>query len=151
LDFDKEGQRYLVAIKSGPSWANGSQVKKLMDQFNTARKRLSTSGAKINIVCVNGCCYGRSNEKTEYKSNGNYYKICGKRFWELISGDANLYIKLIDPLSKEAEEKNKEFKESYGNLINRLTKEFLEEFCKNDGSIDWERLLIFNSSMPSKV
>src|SRR5438067_2045914 len=83
--------------------------------------------------------------KTEYKSNGNYYKICGKRFWELISNDANLYIKLIKPLSKEAEEKNKEFKDSYGNLINRLTKEFLEEFCKNDGSIDWEKLLIFNS------
>src|SRR5687767_12464674 len=57
LDFDRDEQRYLVAIKSGPKWGNDSQVKKLIDQFNTARKRLITSGSKINIVCVNGCCY----------------------------------------------------------------------------------------------
>jgi hypothetical protein len=146
LDFDKDGQRYLVAIKSGPNWGNDSQIKKLIDQFNTARKRLSTSGGKANITCVNGCCYGRSNEKSEYKSNGNYYKISGKRFWELISGEPELYIELIQPLSYEAEEKNNEFKISYGNLVNRLTKEFLEDFCDENGAINWRRLIIFNSS-----
>lgn len=151
LDFDKDGRRYLVAIKSGPNWANGSQINKLIDQFNTARKRLGTSGAKVNIVCVNGCCYGRSIEKSEYKSNGNYYKIAGKRFWELISGDANLYTELIQPLSHEAEEKNNEFKMSYGNLINRLTKEFLEDFCDENGAIDWSKLIIFNSSSEEKI
>lgn len=31
LDFDKYGQRYLVAIKSGPNWGNDSQIKKLID------------------------------------------------------------------------------------------------------------------------
>jgi len=151
LDFDKEGQRYLVAIKSGPNWGNDSQVKKLIDQFNTARRRLSTSGAKVDIVSVNGCCYGKSNEKSEYKSKGNYYKICGKRFWELISGEPNLYTELIQPLGHEAEEKNKEFKESYGNLVNRLTKEFLEDFCNDNGSINWEKLIVFNSSTGPKI
>jgi hypothetical protein len=151
LDFDKDGQRYLVAIKSGPNWGNASQVKKLIDQFNTARKRLSTSGAKVNIVSVNGCCYGKSNDKSEYKSTGNYYKICGKSFWELISGEPNLYTELSKPLGHEAEEKNNEFKESYGNLLNRLTKEFLEDFCNENGSINWEKLIIFNSSNESKI
>ena len=151
LDFDKGGQRYLVAIKSGPKWSNGSQLRKLIDQFNTARKRLSTSGSKANIVCVNGCCYGISNEKSEYKSNGSYYKICGKRFWELISDDSNLYTELIQPLGYEAEEKNNQFKESYGNLINRLTKEFLQEFCNDNGSINWEKLIVFNSSEELKI
>lgn len=148
LDFDKDGQRYLVAIKSGPNWGNDSQIKKLIDQFNTARKRLATSGSKLNIVCVNGCCYGRSSEKNEYKSNGNFYKICGERFWSLISGYAKLYVDLIEPLGKEAEENNKLFKESYGKLINKLTKEFLEDFCKDDGSINWQKLIMFNSSVP---
>ena len=150
LDFDKDGQRYLVAIKSGPNWGNDSQVKKLIDQFNSARKRLSTSGSKLNIVCVNGCCYGKSNEKSEYKSKGAYHKVCGKRFWELISGESDLYTKLIEPLGHEAEEKNHEFKISYGNLVNRLTKEFLEDFCNNDGSINWEKLIRFNSSTESQ-
>lgn len=146
LDFDKEGKRYLIAIKSGPNWGNDSQVKKLIDQFNTARKRLTTSGSKVETICVNGCCYGRSREKSEYKPKGNYYKICGARFWELISGEANLYIDLIQPIGKDAEDKNLQFRESYDALVNRLDREFLNDFCKEDGSIDWEKLVRFNSS-----
>ncbi len=149
LDFDRDGTRYLVSIKSGPKWGNDSQIKKLIDQFDTARGRLSTSGSRVNIVCVNGCCYGRSTPKSEYKKKGNYYKMCGQRFWELISGDESLYLELINPLSKNAEAKNNEFKESYGNLINRLTKEFLEVFCNNDGQIDWDKLVKFNSASVS--
>jgi hypothetical protein len=145
LDFDKDGIRYLVSIKSGPKWGNDSQIKKMIEEFSTARKRLSTSGSQINILCVNGCCYGKSKEKLEYKANGNYYKICGERFWELISGEKELYTKLIEPLGFEAEIKNKEFKESYGKLMNRLSKEFLIDFCKDNGEIDWEKLVKFNS------
>ena len=150
LDFDKDGLRYLVSIKSGPHWGNDSQIKKMCDQFDSVRKRLATSGGKGSIICVNGCCYGKSREQSEYKSKGNYYKICGKRFWELISGEPDLYIKIIEPLGHEAAEKNNEFKTSYGNLVNRLTKEFLDDFCREDGSIDWEKLLIFNSSFEPK-
>lgn len=153
LDFDKDGNRYLIAIKSGPKWGNDSQIKRLIDNFNTARKRLATSGSKLNIICVNGCCYGKSNEKSEYKSKGAYNKICGERFWELISGEPELYLKLIEPLGHEAEMKNLEFKESYDNLLNRLTKEFLNEFCKDNGEIDWDKLVRFNSGTtePPKV
>lgn len=147
LDFDKDGQRFLVAIKSGPKWGNDSQIKKLIDQFNTARKRLATSGSKLNIVCVNGCCYGKSYERTEYKSKGNYHKICGKRFWELISGEPELYTELIEPLGHEAEIKNREFNDSYAKLTNRLTKEFLQDFCKENGEIDWVKLVRFNSAI----
>lgn len=145
LDFDKNGQRYLVAIKSGPAWGNDSQIRKLVDQFNTAKKRLTTSGAHVEPVCVNGCCYGRSRKESEYKKSG-YYKICGSRFWELISGEPNLYIDLIEPLGKEAEERNAEFKAAYDNLVNRLDREFLIDFCNEDGSINWEKLVKFNSS-----
>jgi hypothetical protein len=150
LDFDKNGNRYLVSIKSGPHWGNDSQIKKMCDQFDTARKRLSTSGSKASIVCVNGCCYGKSREQSEYKSKGNYYKICGQRFWDLISGEPDLYIKIIEPLGHEAAEKNNEFKISYGHLVNRLTKEFLDDFCDQNGRIDWQKLLIFNSSFTTK-
>lgn len=146
LDFDKDGKRYLVAIKSGPAWGNASQFEKLAEQFSSARKRLATSGSKLEVVCVNGCCYGKSKEASEFKEKLNYYKICGARFWELISGDPDLYVKLIAPLSQEAEKKNQEFKESYDRLVNRLDKEFLNEFCCPDGSIDWVKLVRFNSS-----
>jgi hypothetical protein len=35
--------------------------------------------------------------------------------------------------------------EKYSRMINRFTKEFMELFCDNDGKIDWEKLVIFNS------
>jgi len=145
LDFDRDGIRYLVAIKSGPNWGNDSQIKKLIDQFNTARGRLGTSGSKVVLQCVNGCCYGISHEGNEYKTKGAYYKICGQRFWELISGDPDLYTNLIEPLGHEAEKKNQEFDESYGKLKNRLNAEFLTEFTNPDYSINWEKLVRFNS------
>jgi len=146
LDFDIDDKRYLIAIKSGPKWGNDSQIKKLIDQFNTARRRLATSGANVNLVCVNGCCYGKTNERFAYKAKGNYYKLCGQRFWELISGEPELYTKLIEPLGFETELRNAEFSESYGSLTNRITKEFLVDFCKESGEIDWDKLVRFNSA-----
>jgi hypothetical protein len=76
-----------------------------------------------------------------------------ERFWVLISREPELYTKLIEPLGHEAEAKNREFKESYGNLVNRLTKEFLQDFCKESGEIDWDKLVRFNSATtePLKV
>lgn len=151
LDFHKDGNRYLVAIKSGPKWGNHASIKKLRENFSTARKRLSTSGGLNNAIFINGCCYGKSNSATEYKSNGDYHIMCGQRFWELISGDPDLYLKLIEPLGHEAFDRNEEFMESYNNLKNRLVREFLIDFTKEDGSIDWDKLVKFNSFTEPKV
>lgn len=37
------------------------------------------------------------------------------------------------------------YKESYNKAANRLIREFSNSFCKEDGSIDWEKLVEFNS------
>lgn len=144
LDFDKDGIRYLVAIKSGPNWGNDSQIKKMLIDFNTAKRRARTSGARGEIVCVNGCCYGRTSRRYEHKRS-DYYKFSGQRFWEFISNEENLYKDLIEPLGHEAQERNDEFIEMYGALLNRLSREFLENYCLQDGRIDWNKWLEFNS------
>ncbi|WP_205600248.1 MULTISPECIES: PmeII family type II restriction endonuclease [Sphingobacterium] len=145
LEFEKDGKRYMVTIKSGPNWGNDSQIKKMIDHFNSARKRLATSGAKVETVFVNGCCYGKSQTRSEFKQKGNYYKLCGQRFWELISGDTELYKKIIEPLGHESQLRNEEFNLSYSNLKNKLEKEFLNSFTDDNGGIDWEKLVEFNS------
>jgi hypothetical protein len=73
LEFDSNDIRYLVTIKSGPNWANSSQIAKMRNDFKTAQKTLRTSGAKLNIVAVNGCCYGKSSQPDK----GDYFKYCG--------------------------------------------------------------------------
>lgn len=142
LEFDKNNVRYIVTIKSGPNWGNSAQIAKMVVDFKTAKRTLRTSNSQLNITAVNGCCYGRDNNPDK----GDYFKYCGQQFWEFVSGDENLYTKIIEPLGHQAKEKNDEFILSYSKMINVFTKEFAENFCMTDGSIDWERLVKFNSS-----
>lgn len=62
LEFDNNERRFIVSIKSGANWGNSSQIKKMIQDFKTAKKTLRTSNSNLNIVAVNGCCYGK--EKT---------------------------------------------------------------------------------------
>lgn len=141
LEFDKDGIRYIITIKSGPNWGNSSQIAKMLSDFNSAKKTLRTSNSQLKIESVNGCCYGRDNKPDK----GDYFKYCGQRFWEFISNEPTLYIDLIEPLGYKAKEKNDKFLESYSKMINKFTKEFSIDFCKDDGSIDWVKLVEFNS------
>ena len=141
LEFDKSGKRYIVTIKSGPNWGNSSQITKMREYFKKAKKVLRTNARGMEIIAVNGCCYGRDMKPDK----GDYFKFCGARFWEFISGNKALYIKIIEPLGHKAKEKNEEFLDAYSKLINLFTLKFSEDFCVN-GVIDWNALVRFNSS-----
>ena len=141
LEFDKDNVRYIVSIKSGPNWGNSSQIEKMENNFKTAIKTLRTSNSKMQIVCVNGCCYGKDNKPDK----GSYFKYCGQRFWEFIGGNENIYTDIIEPLGHKAKERNENYLEQYSAKINIFTKKFIEEFCNSNGSIDWEKLVKYNS------
>ncbi len=142
LEFDAEGIRNIVTIKSGPNWGNSSQIAKMREDFRTAKKTLRTSNSKLHIVAVNGCCYGRDNKPDK----GDYYKYCGQLFWNFISGNNDLFTEIIEPLGHKAKEKNDEFVKTYSQMINKFTKEFANVFCKDNGEIDWDKLVRFNSA-----
>ena len=112
----------------------------MRDNFNKAKRILRTSNSKMNIIAVNGCCYGVDNQPDK----GEYQKLCGQRFWQFMSGDESLFTQIIEPLGHEARERNEEFLEFYAQIITKFTCSFAEKFC-DDGKIDWERLVIFNS------
>lgn len=146
LEFDKDDVRYIITIKSGPNWGNSSQIAKLISDFRTAKRTLRTSNSQLNIIAINGCCYGKCN----VADKGDYFKYCGQKFWGFISGDENFYLKIIEPLGHQAKERNDDFIQSYAQMINKFTKQFADTFCKNDGSIDWEKLVRFNSAITYK-
>jgi len=146
LDFCRDGIRYIVSIKSGPNWGNSSQVKKMREYFRQARKIL---GSKKHLAAVNGCCYGRDSKPEK----GDYQKLCGQPFWELLSGDELMYQEIVEPLGHRAKERNEEFVTEYAKVANRFTKEFIRDFCGDDGAINWTDLVAFNSAKtkPKKV
>jgi hypothetical protein len=71
LEFDHDNTRYIVAIKSGPNWGNSGQIKNMVRDFTAAKRTLRTSNAKMMVVAVNGCCYGRDDKP--HKSE-DYFK-----------------------------------------------------------------------------
>lgn len=142
LEFDKAKIRYIITIKSGPNWGNSSQIGKMVADFKTAKKTLRSSNSLLSIRAVNGCCYGRDNKPDK----GDYFKYCGQRFWEFVSGDTELFTKIIEPLGHHAKERNDDFIISYSQMINKFTKEFADTFCMKNGSIDWDKLVRFNSA-----
>jgi len=141
LEFDRDSIRYIVTIKSSKNWANSSQVKKMISDFKTAKKTLRTSNSQLTIVAVNGCCYSFDNKPDK----GDYFKYCGQVFWTFISGNENLYLEIIEPLGHKARERNDDFQKSYNQMINKFTKEFANDFCDDNGNVNWKKLVIFNS------
>lgn len=141
LEFDHAGNRYIVSIKSGPNWGNSSQISKMITYFKTAQRTLRTSHSQINVVAVNGCCYGRDDQPDK----GDYFKYCGQRFWEFVSGDPNFYLEIVEPLGHKALEMNEQFQQAYLQTTERFIAGFAEEFCNPNRMINWEKLVRLNS------
>ncbi len=141
LEFNKDSIRYIVAIKSGPNWGNSSQIRKMKEDFIKAARTMRSSNAHLNIVAVNGCCYGHQNTP----DRGDYFKYCGQQFWEFVSGNNELYLQIIKPLGYSAKQRNTEFAKKYATIINKFTLEFSQQFVVK-GTIDWNKLVQFNSS-----
>jgi hypothetical protein len=143
LEFEDGDKKYLISIKSGPNWGNSGQIKNLVNNFTAAKKSLTTSGgtASMSIICIEACCYGVDNAPNK----GTHYKLCGQRFWELISGgNETLYRDIIEPLGYQAKKKNDEIKLLCSKKLNIFTAAFVERFC-DEGIINWDRLICLNS------
>lgn len=146
LEFESDDIMYVVEIKAGWNWGNASQIKQLKINAKSAKEKLESETDKT-VMIVNGCCFGKK-RNTKPEADG-YYKVCGQEFWQLISNEEDFYIKIIEPIGHKAKQRNEEFEEAYGILINKFTVDFANRFC-DEGKINWEKLLIFNSGKINK-
>jgi hypothetical protein len=137
IELEREGIRYLIAVKSGKAWGNATQHKKLRDNFQTAVKVLKQNSVVGAIQPTLGICYGRF--KTV--NNGAFLHIGGQSFWELLSYEPDLYMDLIEPIGYRAKQFNEEFADNRTHALNRMVREFTERFCREDGSIDWPKIV----------
>jgi len=74
-----------------------------------------------------------------------YLKVVGQNFWYLISEDKDLYTDIIEPIGYRAKERNEAFDAERAKVMNRFTRQFIDQFCDPVGAIDWEKLVEFNS------
>lgn len=143
LEFEDESVVYIVVIKSGPNWGNAGQISDMKLAFQRARRTYRTNNPKgKRVIAVNGCCYGK-----EDSDRGDYIKICGQKFWTLISGDDEMYEKILVPLKDEAKVLDIAFKEALAAKIAQLTVDFKSEFWA-DGQINWAKWAELTCGIP---
>jgi hypothetical protein len=111
-----------------------------------ARKVYGQSRDALPVEFVNGCCYGKQRRSSEHK--GPYIKLCGQRFWEFISGDDQLYIRIVEPIGHRAKERNDEFLARYEVVVDQFTEEFRRHFCDANNLIQWDKLTKVSSQDP---
>lgn len=95
-----------------------------------------------------GYCYG--NKKQSQNSNAPFRELAGQTFWQEITGEANFYLKIIRLMKDKPYEHTTIYRTAWDSAVNRFTKEFIDNFCRKDGSIDWEKLTEFNSGNSKK-
>ncbi len=138
----EENTIYAVAVKSGTSVFNADS-KKRQEQNFTAASKLAQQ-AKAHYDPIIGYAYGKKKDTGKGKPK-MYRELAGKQFWAELTGDEEFYIKIIEFMGTMPEEYVAAYKESYNKASNRLVRQFSNQFCKEDGSIDWETLVEFNS------
>jgi len=131
-----------ISVKSGPNPFNSSQVRRQSDEFETLRRRLSKLRKQFDPIL--GHCYGR--KQTPSTKAKVYRDVSGQKFWEELTGDENFYRKLITMMEEGVIRTHRqEYQVAYQKAVNVYVREFTSDFCEDDGTIDWEKLLRFNS------
>ena len=138
LEFFNKGVHFLVSVKSGTAWGNAAQQNKLDQNLREAVQRVKQSRRSLNVQPVLGICYGKT--RTVYSHRG-YLKVVGQSFWYLISENEDLYIEIIEPIGYKAKEQNELYLTEKANMVNRLVKEFIDDYCLPSGAIDWPKLV----------
>ena len=133
---------YAVAVKSGTSVFNADSKKKQEQNFAAAAKLAQQ--AKAHYDAIIGYGYGKKKDTGKGKPK-MYRELAGKEFWAELTGDEEFYLKIIQFMGTLPEKYIADYKVSYNNAFNRLVREFSNTFCKENGSIDWEKLVEFNS------
>ncbi len=131
-----------ISVKSGPNPFNSSQVKRQSDEFETLRRRLTKLRKQFDPILGHG--YGR--KQTPATKTKVYRDVSGQQFWQELTGDSDFYQKLISLMETDVIRKHREeYRAEYQKAVNRYVREFTTDFCRADGSIDWEKLVRFNS------
>ncbi len=135
----------VFAVKSGTSVFNSQSKKKQQDEFNKIRSRLLVKLQKKFDPIV-GYSYGHKAQSQRSTGSYSFTEIAGQAFWFRLSGDEDCYLKIIRGMEKCGEEHRAEFKVAWDHAVNRFSLEFSINFCDGSGSIDWDKLVRYNSS-----
>jgi len=141
ITVDRDNTIYSIAVKSGTAVFNADSRKRQEQNFQSAQKRAQQAHKAFFPVVG----YGYGKKKTAIGKEKFYWELAGQNFWEWLTGDKDFYTKIITYMGTRPDEYAKSFEKSYANAENRMLREFTVKYCCENGAIDWDKLIRFNS------
>ncbi len=131
----------IIAVKSGTSVFNAQSKKRQQQAFQEIGKRLSALRKYCEFIVGYG--YGKKNQSES--TSVNFKELAGQEFWEELTGDSEFYLKIARLMKNKPQQHAEEYKAAYKVVVDSLTKEFSKNFCDENGDIDWDKWIKFNS------
>ncbi len=139
----KDGRRYYIQIKSGPSTMDKDAVQHISALLTSVQRRNRGSVAMI------GMCYGtREQVMSTVKKYSDVDWLIGSEFWEFISDDPTC----LDEIYAIAGEVGRTFRDAHGQRLSEILEDKIVELAREfeslygaGGSAMWENLLDKNS------
>lgn len=133
-----------IAVKSGVNVFNADSKKKQGENFSALNKRLLKLALHFDPVV--GYCYGRKRQSA--RSKVNFRELAGQAFWELLTKESDFYLRIVRLMGEKPIQHRPVFQESFDMAKNRFSREFLLDFSDENGAINWDKLVEFNSGIP---
>lgn len=130
-----------IAVKSGPSVFNAQSRRRQNQDFQALRSRMMKLQKHFDAVV--GYSYGKKNSMPN--ESKIFTELAGQDFWAELTGEKNCYIKIIEAMQDLPVRHKDRFNEEWAKAKNRFAREFITGFCDADGTINWNKLLEFNS------
>jgi len=130
-----------IAVKSGPSVFNAQSRRRQNQEFQALRGRMMK--LQKHFEAIVGYSYGRKYSLPN--ENKIFTELAGQTFWAELTGESNCYLSIIEAMQDMPLRHKDRFNEEWAKAKNRFAKEFITDFCSDDGRINWNKLLEFNS------
>ena len=135
LEYDYGDTRTIMQIKSGVNWGNSSQHKAQARAFKSATAILRQGSKQLNVRCIEGICYGKS----EIKDKGSHLRVVGQCFWEEISDWDGTAGAVMELLGKHASNGLNSVREEARDLMVCFLRD--SGAVRDDDTVQWDKLL----------
>ena len=130
-----------ISVKSGKNIFNAQSDKGQSAEFKAMRARLKKLGKTFKPVIGYGYGRKRANPASEVE------KLAGQAFWHMLTGEQDYFLRISQAMGHIAGLHGAAYKAAFEKTYNALLKQFMGNFVADDGEIQWEKLVEFNSAV----
>ncbi len=128
-----------IAVKSGKNIFNSQSAKGQNTEFDQLQARIAKMKKQFRKIIGYG--YGRKSSRKISVTES----VAGQEFWTLLTGESDYYLRIAAVIGDVVHGHAQEYKDAYDKKTNILVKQFAVNFVDDDGDIEWDRVVEFNS------